>query len=156
MNKKIAILLTVPMVVGIILVGLVVASNPTQAIQAKTKLTRHIFRGVGDTEIPWLYIYVKNPTWQTVDVTAVQIDTYVNGVYHPEISYFLPLFWPPTPAMGLDPIVLPFENSVALHIGWIVVEGEPAGVYDFDITVYATVMGEDIELKTGCTFQVFL
>ena len=159
MNKRIAILLAVPMVMGLVLVGLVGSNsnpNPAQAMQAKTKITRHIFRGVGDMEVPWLYIYVNNPTWQTVNVTGVQIDTYVNGVYHPEISYFLPPFWPPTPTMGWDTMVLPFENSVGLYLGWIVEEGEPTGVYDFDITVYATVMAEDIELKTGCTFQVFL
>lgn len=157
MNRRIVIALAVSMIVGVILLGVAAAYNPTQSITAETKLTRHVFSGVGDVEVPWQYIYIMNPTWQTVDVKGVQLDTSVNGVFHPELSWWLtPDNFPTSPSHGWDTQVLPFEKSVILWHGWIVGETEPKGTYQFDITVYATVMGEDIELNTKSTFQVFL
>ncbi len=158
MNRKIVIALAIPMIVGMIFLGVAAGYNPTQSITAETKLTRRVFRGVGDVEAPWQYIYVLNPTWQTVEVEGVQLNTSVNGAFHPELSYWLTPdnFQPPPEYGGWDTQVLPFEKSVILWHGWIVGETEPEGTYRLDITVFATVMGEDIELNTGSTFQVFL
>ena len=157
MNRKIIFAILVPMIVVAIFIGFTTASNPVGGIHAETRLTRHVFRGVGDVEVPWQYIYIINPTWQTVDVKGVQLDTSVNGVSHPELSWWLtPDNFPTSPNNGWDTQVLPFEKSVILWHGWTVGETEPEGTYQFDITVYATVMGEDIELNTRSTFQVFL
>lgn len=158
MNRKIATLLAIPMIAITIFIGLAAASNSIEPINAQAKLTRHVFRGVGDTEIPWQHIYIINPTWQTIDVEGVKLDTYVNGAYHSELSYLLtPGNFPSSPEYGgWSTQVLPFEKSVILWHGWIVGETEPEGVYILDITVFATVMGQDIELKTRSTFLVFL
>jgi hypothetical protein len=157
MNRKIVIALAVTMIVGVILLGVAAAYNPAQSITAETKVTRHVFRGVGDVEVPWQYIYIMNPTWQTIDVKGVQLNTSVNGVFHPELSWWLtPDNFPTSPNNGWDTQVLPFEKSVILWHGWIVGETEPEGTYHFDITVSATVMGQDIELKTRSEFVVSL
>ena len=151
MNRKIFIAVAVPMIVGIFL-GLVAASASVGGIHAETRLVGHVFRGVGE-KIPWVYIYVVNPTWQTVDVESVQLDHYVNGVFHPEWSARFTPDWRPE---RWDTEVLPFETSVVLWLGCYTEEGIPEGIYVWDFTVYATVMGEDIELKTRCEFTVFL
>ena len=156
MNKKIIFAILFPTIVLTFFGIAASASDPAGGIHATTRLVDHVFRGVG-VEDPWVYIYVINPTWQTVDVQGVQLDTSVNGVSHPELSWWLtPDNFPTSPNNGWDTQVLPFEKSVILWHGWIVGETEPEGTYQFDITVYATVMGEDIELNTRSTFQVFL
>ena len=152
MNRKIVIAMAVPMIVGTILVGLVAASASISGIHAETRLVEHVFRGVGEKS-PWVYIYVVNPTWQTVDVESVQFDVYVKGVFHPEWSGRLTPDWHPE---RWDTKVLPFETSVVIWFGYYTEEGNPEGIYTLDFTVYATVMGEDIELKTRCEFMVFL
>lgn len=158
MNRKIVIFLAIPTIAITMFIGLAAASDPIEPISAQAKLTRHVFRGVGDTEIPWQYIYIKNPTCQTVHIWAVGLNTYVNGVFHPEISYWLtPDNFPSSPEYGeWDTQVLPFEKTVILWHGWVVGETEPEGVYVFEITVLVTAMGQGIELKTRSTFMVFI
>jgi len=70
-----------------------------------------------------------------------------------QISYLLTPDWLPE---RWNTEVLPLEKSLVLYHGWIVGEDEPEGVYVCYITVHATVMGEEIELKTRSTFRVFL
>lgn len=151
MDRKIVIAMAVPMIVGIFL-GLVAASNAAVGIHAETRLVERVFRGVG-VKLPWVYIYVVNPTWQTVDIESVQCDTYVQRVFHPEWSARLTPDWHPE---RWDTKVLPFETSVVLWLGYYTEEGNPEGIYTLDFTVYATVMGESLELKTRCEFMVFL
>jgi len=153
MNRKIVIAMAVLTIVVTIFIGFTTASNPVGGIHAETRLTRHVFRGAEDTEIPWVYIYVVNPTWQTVDIQSVQCDTYAQGVFHPEWSARITPDWHPE---RWDIKVLPFETSVVLWMGWYNEEGIPEGIYTLDFTIYATVMGEDIEFKTKCEFMVFL
>jgi hypothetical protein len=152
MNRKIIFAILVPMIVVTIFIGLTTASNPVGGIHAETRLVEHIFRGVG-AKSPWVYIYVVNPTWQTVDIESVQCDTYAQGVFHPEWSARITPDWLPE---RWDTKVLPFETSVVLWFGYYTEEGNPEGIYTLDFTVYATVMGEDIALKTKCEFMVFL
>jgi hypothetical protein len=121
-------------------------------VHAQAKLSRRVFRGVGDIEEPyWQHIYVINPTRHTVMFESVQLDFYADGF---QISYLLtpdnyqPERW--------NTEVLPFEKSLVLYHGWIVGEEEPEGVYLCHITVHATVNGEDIELQARSIFRVFL
>ena len=152
MNRKIVFAMLVPMIVGMFLGLVAVSSAATVGIHAETRLVGHVFRG-GGSKLPWVYIYVVNPTWQTVDVESVQLDVYAKGVFHPEWSARIRPDWHPE---RWDTKVLPFETSVVLWLGWYTEEGNPEGIYTLDFTVYATVMGEDIELKTRCEFMVFL
>jgi hypothetical protein len=131
--------------------------NTFEQIHAQAKATKHVFRGVGDTELPWQHILVKNPTWETVNIEGVRLDTYVDGVYHPEISYWLtPDNFPSSPEYGgWNTQVLPFEKSVILWYGWTVGDTEPEGLYVIKITIHATITGQHITLTTSCTFRVF-
>jgi len=120
-------------------------------MQAQAKLSRHVFRGVGDIEEPyWQHIYVMNPTRHTVEVESVQLDFYADGF---QISYLFTPDWAPE---RWNTEVLPFEKSLVLYHGWIVGEEEPEGVYLCHITVHATVIEEDIELQARSVFRVFL
>jgi len=121
-------------------------------IRAQAKLSRRVFRGVGDIEDPyWQHIYVVNPTRHTVEVESVQLDFYADGF---QISYLFTPEWFYPERWNTE--VLPFEKSMILYHGWIVEEGEPEGVYFCYITVHATVIGEDIELQARSTFREFL
>ena len=125
-----------------------VSSSPQ--IKAQVNLSRHVFRGLGDLEDPWQFIYVNNPTGQTVEIESIEFDVYsgdfqLSGVYTPDM---LPERW--------NAEVLPFEKSLVFYYGWLVVEGEPEGVYFCYITINAVVMGQTIELKTRTTFVVLL
>lgn len=120
-------------------------------VRAQARLSRRVFRGVGDIEEPyWQHIYVKNPTRHTVEVESVQIDFYADGF---QISYLLTPDWAPE---RWNTEVLPFEKSLVIYHGWIVGEEEPEGVYFCHITVHATVNGEGIELQARSVFRVFL
>jgi hypothetical protein len=126
-----------------------VSSSPQ--IRARAILSRHVFRGVGDIEDPWQNISVINPTGQTVEIESIEFDVYADDDFH--------LSWSVTPDMlpeRWNTEVLPFEKSLVFYYGWLVVEGEPEGVYFCYITVHAVVMGEAIELKTKNTFVVLL
>lgn len=119
-------------------------------IGAQVTLTRHVFRGVGDLEDPWQNIYVNNPTGQTVEIESIEFDVYASDYQ---------LHWVVTPDMlpeRWNAEVLPFEKSLVFYYGWLVVEGEPEGVYFCYITVHADVMGQAYVLETKTTFVVFL
>ena len=140
------------MVAGVVCSGFTTVQG-RDGIRASTKLTRRIFKGVRDIEHPWLYIYIHNPTWKNVSVSKIKFDVYVNGEFYGPGSGDLTPDWH---SERWDTNVLPFERSVICWCGWKVVEDEPEGIYVMKITIYATVDGEGIELKTKAVFRVIL
>jgi hypothetical protein len=154
MNKKIVIALTVPMIVGMMCLGLVVASTPTYGIQAKTRLTKRVLEVSGD----WtrIYIYVMNPKWQTVEIISIDIDWYVNGTHYGGPSTWYPPDWMGTEGEW-DATVLPFEKSAILWFRWTYGPeppwNEPSGLNTLKFTVYAIIDGQGIQLKTHVSFK---
>jgi hypothetical protein len=120
-------------------------------VYADAVLTRYVFHGVGDTEMPWEYIYVVNPTWQDVEIKELRYDYYVNGIFQPQLSGRVTPNWKPE---RWDTHVFPFERSVIVYFGYLVGEGEPTGLYVVRMTIYATVAGQDVELVTSVSYWV--
>ena len=152
MNRKILIVLTVPIIVVMICFGLVFAS--TNWISVNTRLSGLVLEDSDD----WMriYIYVTNPTWQRVEIISVDTDWYVNGKYYKTLSTWYPPEWIFTEGEW-DATVLPFEKSVVLWFRWTYAPyppfNEPSGLNSLRFTIRATVDGQDIQLKTQVSFR---
>jgi len=152
MNRKFAVALAIPMIM-VTFLGLVFAYS-ADGIHANTKLSKFELVGSGD----WtrIYIYVMNPTWQTVEITSFDTDWYVNGEYYKSLTTWYPPEWIFTEGEW-DATVLPFENSAILWFRWTYGPEppyyEPAGLNTMKFTIHATTDGQDIQLNTQVSFR---